>query len=92
MFVNGKEIFKFKADNKNVHFPTQFFLESISNGFSNTESREVPLNTNVYHFSVIIDLNSIELKYYPFMISLDKCTGSCNVLSPKTRLPKEKKI
>ena len=24
-----------------------------------------------------------ELKYYPFMISLNKCTGSCNVLSPK---------
>ena len=24
-FVNGKEIFKFKADNKNVNFPTQFF-------------------------------------------------------------------
>ena len=24
----------------------------------------------------------MELKYYPFMISLDKCTGSCNVLSP----------
>ena len=31
----------------------------------------------------LIDLNSVELKYYPFMISLDKCTGSCNVLSPK---------
>ena len=24
LFVNGKEIFKFKADNKNVNFPTQF--------------------------------------------------------------------
>ena len=32
----------------------------------------------------IIDLNPSELKYYPFTISLDKCSGSCNVLSPKT--------
>ena len=39
LFVNGKEIFKFKADNKNVNFPTQFCLGSISNRFSATESR-----------------------------------------------------
>ena len=39
----------------------------------------------------IIDLNSVELKCYPFMISLDKCTGSCNVLSPKICVPKETK-
>ena len=41
LFVNGKEIFKFKADNNNVNFPTQFCLVSISNGFSATECREV---------------------------------------------------
>ena len=29
----------------------------------------------------LTDLNPPELKYYPFMISLDKCNGSCNVLS-----------
>ena len=52
LFVNGKEIFKFKADNKNVNFPTQFCLESISNGFSNTGSREVSVNGNIYDFSV----------------------------------------
>ena len=51
-FVNGREIFNFKFDNKNVNFPTQFCLGSISNGFSNTESREVSLNGNVYRFSV----------------------------------------
>ena len=39
----------------------------------------------------LIDLNPIELKYYPFMISLDKCTGSCNVLSAKICVPKETK-
>ena len=38
-----------------------------------------------------IDMNPVELKYYPFMISLNKCTASCNVLSPKICVPKEKK-
>ena len=37
------------------------------------------------------DLNAIELKYYLFMIDLDKCNGSCNVLSPKIHIPKETK-
>ena len=58
LFVNGKEIFKFKADNKNVNFPYQFCLGSISNGFSNTESREVSLNGNMYNFSA--DYDSID--------------------------------
>ena len=31
----------------------------------------------------LIDLNPIELNYYPFIISSDKCKGICNVLSPK---------
>ena len=38
----------------------------------------------------LIDSNPIELKYCPFMISLDKCNGSCNVLSSKTCVPKKK--
>ena len=29
LFVNGNEIFKFKADNKNVNFPPQFCLRNI---------------------------------------------------------------
>ena len=37
LFVNGNEIFKFKNDNKkNKNFPTQFDLESVSDGFSAT--------------------------------------------------------
>ena len=52
LFLNGKEIFKFKADNKNINFPTQFCLASISNGFSGSESREVSLNGNVHGFLV----------------------------------------
>ena len=39
----------------------------------------------------LIDLNPVELKYYPFIISLDKCTENCNILSPKLYLPKETK-
>ena len=51
LFVNGKEIFKFKADSKNINFPTQFCLANISNGVSAIES-------NVYDFSG--DYNSID--------------------------------
>ena len=58
LFVNWKEIFKFKADNKNVNFPTWFCLGSIFDGFSATESRKVRLNRNVCDFS--IDYNSID--------------------------------
>ena len=41
--------------------------------------------------STFIDMNTIELKYYPFMIGLNKCTGRCNVLSPKICFPNETK-
>ena len=58
LFVNGIEIYKFKASNKNINFPTQFCLGSISNGFSALESREVSLNGNVYYFSA--DYNSVD--------------------------------
>ena len=40
LFLNGKEIFKFKADNKNVNFSTQFCLGSTSNEFGAAEFRE----------------------------------------------------
>ena len=30
--------------------------------------------------STLTDWNYIELNYYPFMISLDKCNGSCGVV------------
>ena len=39
----------------------------------------------------LIDLNLVEFKYYPFLISLHKCTVSYNVLSPKLCIPKETK-
>ena len=56
--VKGKEIFKFKTDNKTFNFSTQYCLGSISNGFSAHESREISLNGNVYDFSV--DYDSID--------------------------------
>ena len=52
-------MFQFKADNRNVNFPTQFCLKSKCNGFRATESREVSSNGNVYDFSV--DCNSIDI-------------------------------
>ena len=39
----------------------------------------------------LIDMNPVELKYYPFMISINKSSGSCNVLSPKICVAKETK-
>ena len=42
-------------------------------------------------WSTLIDLNPIKLKYYPFMISLDKCSGSFNVLPSKISIPKKTK-
>ena len=39
----------------------------------------------------LVDMNPVELKYYPFMISLNKCTGSSNALSLKICVPKETK-
>ena len=38
-------MYKFKADNKNVNFPTQ----SLSKGFGTAESREVSLKGYVYN-------------------------------------------
>ena len=58
LFVNGKEIIEFKADNKNVNFLTRFSLGSISDGFRATESKEISLDGNLYDFSV--DYNSID--------------------------------
>ena len=37
LYVDGREIFKFKSDNENVNFPIQFCLGSVSNGFSALE-------------------------------------------------------
>ena len=59
---------------------------------SSLATKCVPLNDETGMIRpTLIDLNPVELKYYPFMISLDKCVGSCNVLSPENIVPKETK-
>ena len=40
---------------------------------------------------ILIDLNPVELKYYPFTVSIDECSGSCNVLSSKICVAKKRK-
>ena len=52
VFLLLEKKIKFKADNKNVNFPTQFRLGSISNWFSATESRELSLKRNVHDYSL----------------------------------------
>ena len=42
----------------------------------------------------LIDLNPIELSYYPFLVSVDKCSGSCVLvddLSTKICIPNKPK-
>ena len=51
-----KKTLKLKKKKKNVIFPTQFCLGSISNGFSNTEPGEVSLNGNVH--DLLVNYNS----------------------------------
>ena len=58
-------------------------------------SKCVSLNNEPCMFwSTVIDLNLVQLNYYPFIISLDKFSRSCNVvddLSAKICVPSEKK-
>ena len=79
MFVDGKEIFKFKADNKNVNFPAQFCLGIISNRFSALESRGASLNWNVHDFSDdynFIDKSDILIipKYLMTKNNIEQCS------------------
>ena len=59
LFVNGKQIYKFKANNKDVNLPAKFFVGSISNKFDAIDFKEVSLRGIVYDFSV--DYNSIDI-------------------------------
>ena len=55
LFVNEKEIYKFKANNKNLNFLPQFSLGSIPNKFDYDDSEEVCFKGSVYDFSVDYD-------------------------------------
>ena len=58
LFVNRKEIYEFKANNKNVNFQTQFYLGSMSNKFYFIEPIELSFQGNVY--SISVDYNAID--------------------------------
>ena len=59
-------------------------LFTFSSTLACDQTKRVSLNDDPFTIRpTLIDLNLVELKYYPFMFSLDKCSGSCNVLSPK---------
>ena len=58
LFANGKKSSNYKANNKNVNFPIQFWLGSISERFGTVESEEVSFKGNIYDFS--IDYNAID--------------------------------
>ena len=68
LFVNGKEIHKFKVDNGIVNFTTQFYLGSMSNGFGAVKSRKVSLKRNTYDSSA--DCNAIDRSD---ILSIHKC-------------------
>ena len=70
----------------------QVFIVLLSFSQSLARNRIKCLFLNYERYVVrptLIDLSPVELKYYPFMISLNKFTGSCIVLSPKICVPKE---
>ena len=51
LFVNGREIYKFKAGNKK-NFPYQCYLGSISNKFDYPDAKEVFLKINIYYDTI----------------------------------------
>ena len=79
LLVDEKEVFKFKADNKNINFLTRFCSGSISDGFDANESREVSLKGDDYDFPV--DFNAVDKSYmfniYKYLMV--KINVNCNV-------------
>ena len=61
LFVNRKEISKFKADNENKNNRTQFCLGSRSNEFDAIDSRAVSFNRIEYDFSVDCNTYNINI-------------------------------
>ena len=52
LFVNGRQIFNLKDNNKNACIQTQFYLGSVSNGFSATDFTKKRLKRNISGVSV----------------------------------------
>ena len=65
-------------------------LLSFSESLAQNRTKCVSLNEKPCMVRpTFIDLNPVELKYCPFMITLDGFNGSCNALSPKKCVPEE---
>ena len=79
--------------NGNVFAKKMFSLFIVLLNFSGTFTTKCLFLNYEPHMvrPTFIDLNPVELTYYPFMISLNKCSGNCNVLSPKICVLKESK-
>ena len=57
-----------------------FVLLSFRESLARDRTKCLFLNDESYMVGPTpIDMNSVEHKYYPFMISLNEYTGSCNV-------------
>ena len=57
-----ERIYKFKAYNKTINFPSQFCLGNISNKLEHVESEEVSLKGNLHDFSAdyeVIDKSDV---------------------------------
>ena len=72
----------------------QVFVALLSfNGFLTTKCTSLNNDPSMAR-PTLIKLNPVEFNYYPFMISLDKCNGSYNVvddLSTKICVPSKTK-
>ena len=70
-----------------------FVLLSFSSSLAYDQTKYCFLNDEPCMIRpTLIDLSPVELTYYPFIISLGKFSGSCNVVLPKIFVPKETKI
>ena len=59
-------------------------LLSLSSSLARDQTKCLFLNGKLCMVRpTLIDLSPFGFKCYPFMISLDKCTGCCNALSQK---------
>ena len=62
-------------------FSLLFVLLSFNSSLTSDQAKCLSFNDEPCMVRpTLIDLNPAEIKYYPFMNSLNKCTGSCNVL------------
>ena len=73
----------------------KFFIKDF---FSRCDQirRKLPIWSHLHEQSLMKNFIfcALELNYYPFMISLDKCKGNCNLaddLSTKIFVPNKKK-